>query len=53
MKVRHSSESSKENFNEHYRAVVNPLKNIADSFALDCYIQCRELIEMKDSHDML
>ena len=53
MKVRHSSETPKENFNEHYRVVVNPLKNIADSSALDCWIQCRELIGMKDSHDRL
>ena len=36
MKVRRSSESPKEYFNEYYRVVENPLKNIADSFALGC-----------------
>ena len=36
MKVQHSSESPNEYFNEHYRAVVNPLKDIADSSTLDC-----------------
>ena len=53
IKVRHNSESPKEYFYEHYQAVINPLKNIADSSVLDWWIQCRELIGRKDSHDML